>query len=131
MGKSGECLAFCVLPHLTTIALSQVVRDDGLLRGVQQGDPCLRDGDAGADQRLPPGVLRLPAVQPQVRDYLRVGDRPFPITSINCRTPKGTPSLPPSSELTQHATFSSDIGREKEREREREGRNSDELNTCR
>ena len=78
-------------------SLSQVVRDDGLLRGVQQGDPCLRDGDAGADQRLPPGVLRLPAVQPQVRDYLRIGDRPFPITSINCRTPKGTPSLPPAS----------------------------------
>ena len=78
--------------HLT-IALSQVVRDDGLLRGVQQGDPCLRDGDAGADQRLPPGVLRLPAVQPQVRDYLRIGDGPFPITSINCRTPKGVPFL--------------------------------------
>ena len=93
MGKSGECLAFCVLPHLTTLAFSQVVRDDGLLRGVQQGDPGLRDGDAGADQRLPPGVLRLPAVQPQVRIQPRTGDRPFPITSINCRTPKGAPFL--------------------------------------
>ena len=70
MGKSGECLALCVLPSSHNCSLSQVVRDDGLLRGVQQGDPCLRDGDAGADQRLPPGVLRLPAVQPQVRDYL-------------------------------------------------------------
>ena len=38
-----------------------------LLRGVQQGDPRLRDGDARQDKRLPPGVLRLPAVQPQVK----------------------------------------------------------------
>ena len=81
------------------LSFSQVVRDDGLLRGVQQGDPGLRDGDAGADQRLPPGVLRLPAVQPQVRTQpraaVRIGDRPFPITSINCRTPKGAPFLLP------------------------------------
>ena len=50
--------------------LPQVVRDDGLLRGVPEGDSGLRDGDEGADQRLPLGVLRLPAVQPQVSLFI-------------------------------------------------------------
>ena len=54
-----------VLSSLISSVL-QVVRDDGLLRGVPEGDSGLRDGDEGADQRLPLGVLRLPAVQPQV-----------------------------------------------------------------
>ena len=40
------------------------------------GDPCLRDGDAGKDECLPPRVLRLPAVLLQVakeKDAFRCG----------------------------------------------------------
>ncbi|XP_063233269.1 uncharacterized protein LOC134537016 isoform X3 [Bacillus rossius redtenbacheri] len=64
-------------PHPVQERLPQVVRHDGLLRGVQQGDPGLRDGHARQEQRLPLGVLRLPAVQPQVRGTAGfcVGDR--------------------------------------------------------
>ena len=47
--------------------LSPAVRLHRLLRRLQQSDPRLRDGDESQDQRLPPGVLRLPAVWPQVR----------------------------------------------------------------
>lgn len=44
----------------------QAVWLHGLLRGVQQGDPGLRDGDEGEDQCVSPGVLCVPAVRPQV-----------------------------------------------------------------
>ncbi len=53
-------------------APAQVVRHDGVLLGLLQDDPRLRDGDARQGKRLPPRVLRLPAVQPQVRVGLEV-----------------------------------------------------------
>ena len=52
---------------LILIGLFQVVRHDRLLRRLQQGHPGLRDGDEGQDQRLSSGMLRLPAVQSQVK----------------------------------------------------------------
>ena len=51
----------------------QVIWDDRLLLRLLQGDSRLWDGDAGSRQRLPPRVLRLPTVQPQVRGAGRGG----------------------------------------------------------
>jgi hypothetical protein len=48
----------------------QVIREHGQLRSVPQGDTSFRDGHAGKEQRLPPGVFRLPAMQSQVTNYL-------------------------------------------------------------
>ena len=101
---------------------------------MQQGDPGLRDGDAGADQRLPPGVLRLPAVQPQVRDYVPTYESHvrasemvlFPSLQLTAERRR---ELPP---FLQRADAARDLFLQyREREREREERNSDELNTCR
>ena len=44
----------------------QALRLNGLLRGLQEDHPGIRDGDEGQNQRLSPGVLRLPGVRPQV-----------------------------------------------------------------
>ena len=54
------------LTGIFSVSLFQVVWHDGLLRGMQQGDPSLRNGHEGEGQRLPLGVLRLSTVQPQV-----------------------------------------------------------------
>lgn len=40
----------------------QVIWRDGKLRGMQQSDTCLRNGDESQELRLPSGVLRLPTV---------------------------------------------------------------------
>lgn len=51
--------------------LLEAVRQHGILCGVQQGHSSLRDGDAGTEQRLPPGMLCMSAVQSQVRNKTR------------------------------------------------------------
>ena len=44
----------------------QVVWYHWILCGVLEGDTSLRNGDEGQEQCVPPGVLRLSTVQPQV-----------------------------------------------------------------
>lgn len=57
------------------MTVRQTFREYRPLRGLQQGDPGVRDGDARENQRLSLGVLRLSTVQSQVSEGAHVFSR--------------------------------------------------------
>ena len=56
------CVCLCVVGF-------QVVWCNGELRSLQQAHSGLRDGHEGQGERLPPGLLRVPALQSEVSDW--------------------------------------------------------------